>query len=318
MKLAQTARIAASVLALLLLAGSSLAYASTPVQLNANFAGGVVDAGNQRYKVEGGTVVLASFLGDALDPGDVEFEYSLLAKVSGSSVSGHASFELKSEGDESELKVKGKVDINGAIGVAVGSSQIPFYFSGTGTLTVEQDETEQEFPVQMLFESPYWNPFGNPILITTYDSSLVIVTTYSRGTIDWSYVVTGAFVFGQLGEQPFSGTFMQIAKAHEDLVAGTERDSGTITLEGLPGTGPISGDYRGESVIPAGGTPGGLGCEAFPAELQTLVCTSTALNSAGEFKLKGDGLKLSGEYVTTWGEPAITFTGTLTATGTQE
>lgn len=317
MRLAQTARLAASVLALVLLAGSSLAYANTPVQLTVNFAGGVLDAGNQHYRVEGGTVVLALFLGDALDPSDVEFKYSLRAEVSGSSVTGNASFELESEGDESELEIKGKVDINGAIGVPVGSSQIPFYFTGTGTLSVEQDETKQELPVEMLFESPYWNPFGNPILITTDDSSLVIVTTYSRGTIDWSYVATGAFMFGQLGEQPFSGTFTQVAEAHEDLVAGTERDSGTITLVGLPGLGPISGDYRGESVIPAGGTPGGLGCEAFPAELQILVCTSTALNSAGEFKLKGDGLKLSGEYVTIWDEPAVTFAGTLSATGTQ-
>lgn len=318
MKLTQATRLSASVLALVLLAGSSIAYASTPVQLNANFAGGVIDAGNQKYRVEGGTVVLASFLGNPLDPAYLEFEYSLRAEVTGSSVTGRASLELESNEEGSDLEIKGEVDINGAIGVAVGPSQIPFYLTGTGTLSVEQDETEQEIDVLMLFESPYWNPFGNPILITTVDSSLVIVTTYTRGTIDWSYVATGAFVFGQLDEQPFSGTFTQIAKAHEDLVAGTEKDSGTITLDGLPGVGPLSGDYRGESVIPAGGTPGGLGCEAFPAELQTLVCTSTALNSTGELKLKGDGLKLSGEYVTVWSEPAITFTGTLTASGTQE
>jgi len=166
--------------------------------------------------------------------------------------------------------------------------------------------------VGMVFESPYFDPFGDAITITSADNSIIIVTNYTQATIDWSNVVDAGALLGSLGTTPISGAFQQVAFEHENLVAGTAQDFGTIAFSGV--TNMTSGaqidymnghgGYMGTSVIPHAGS---FSCG--PA------CTETGFQDTGSFLMYGNQGKssalISGSYSTTWSVPAFAFTSTV-------
>lgn len=200
--------------------------------------------------------------------------------------------------------------------------------------------------VPMMFESAYLNPFGAPLVIVSQDllmgSSpiIMIVTTYQHATIDWSNVQTGGYIMGALGQTGFSGIFVQISHEHEDLFAGTARDSGTMTFSNVISTSgtplntlDVSGPYKGNSTIPTAssyactntglsGTPIGVGncmntdCSAsigFPMSTGvTGVCTNTGFESSGTFNGKTQGSQITVDYVIPWSIPAFVFIGSST------
>jgi hypothetical protein len=182
--------------------------------------------------------------------------------------------------------------------------------------------------VPMAFESPYFNPFGNAIMFgdaqtmstnTPTASSILVVTNYSHATIDWSQVVDAGFVTGTLGEgattTQVSGLVTQVASEHEDLVAGTAQDRGTLTLLGMtPSLLDVSGPYVGNSSIP---TTGSIPCGSVQG---IQVCTQTGFMDSGNFHLNsgpaaaGGHTQVKGSYSTVWTTPAFGFVASATAT----
>ena len=163
-------------------------------------------------------------------------------------------------------------------------------------------------PVPMVFESAYINPFGNAINITALDGSVYIVTTYTQATIDWSNVVDMGAISGTLGGTPIAGQFMQVAYEHEDLVSGTAKDFGTITLSEMTNLTSMAsidylnarGGYVGSSTIPT--------ADSFPCGP---TCTETGFQDAGHFMLFSNSVNgktvISGTYNTQWTVPAFGF-----------
>ncbi|MGH2638048.1 MAG: hypothetical protein ACRDF4_01980, partial [Rhabdochlamydiaceae bacterium] len=71
--------------------------------------------------------------------------------------------------------------------------------------------------VPMMFESPYFNPFGDAISFGSVDNSIAVVTNYTRATIDWTNVNDAGAIMGTVGTTPVAGVFLQVATEHENL-----------------------------------------------------------------------------------------------------
>jgi len=129
----------------------------------------------------------------------------------------------------------------------------------------------------------------------------------------------GTVVTGSVGTASVSGAFSQRAPAYEDLVAGTEVDSGKFSLFGMtPSYLNSKGNYAGTSTIPDPGVPfGSTNCgpdlvpTIFPFAAAPL---NTGLDSTGTFSLSAPDVKITGSYATTWFVPALGFTATVTGT----
>ncbi|MHB1868824.1 MAG: hypothetical protein ACYCPP_07755, partial [Nitrososphaerales archaeon] len=176
--------------------------------------------------------------------------------------------------------------------------------NGNGDNVRTQDQGNHNAPVTavvpMYLESAYMNPFGAPIGIASFDPStglptttLVIVTTYTKATIDWSNVQDLAALSGTLGSVAVTGTFSQVAQEHEDLVAGTAQDQGSLTFSGMSVPSlDATGTYTGTSTIP---TSPSFDCSAqlgFP-------CTVTGFQSSGDFNMNSQGpnsVQIAGTY----------------------
>src|SRR5437868_12776662 len=93
-------------MALVLLLGGNVAFASTSTQaLTINTAGTVLNAGNQKYTIHGGSIVTGTILGKALlssvsptlvsdDTIPTTLNYNLQAEVNGLGASGSAQFQM--------------------------------------------------------------------------------------------------------------------------------------------------------------------------------------------------------------------------------
>jgi len=312
---------------LVLLLSPSVAFASSSEEVRAHLSGGVVNAGDQTYSVQGGR--LLAFVLDGIPyPSTLKLEYWMHAFVTGKSARGAFRFEVGSgDGASQTVSVEGKGVITGTLlSFDLGTSMVPLYFSGLATIEIEQvrgsgQKIEQVLSnVPMVFESPYLNPFGNPIVIASADAflgsatpALVIVGTYTSGKIQWRNVVTGGQIQGFLGSSPYLGGFTQVASSDEDLVQGKEQDAGSITFSGITSIPFLNGNgrYDGSSVIPKPNLPSD---DCSPPGLPG-TCVSTGLNSAGGFELKGTGIIVSGHYQTVWPDPALVFSSTITGTG---
>lgn len=178
-------------------------------------------------------------------------------------------------------------------------------YSGSGNSPTGMTEV-------MAFQSAYFNPFGDAITITSADSSIIIVTNYTQATIDWTNVIDAGLFTGSVGTTPISGVFTQVATEHENLVAGTARDTGIITLSNVMNTASSSeisyleatGGYVGTSIIP---TTGATSCGP--------TCTSTGFQDQGSFTLSSgqghDRVSIRGSYVTGWSVPAFGFVSSV-------
>ncbi|MDA4116153.1 MAG: hypothetical protein OK442_06330 [Thaumarchaeota archaeon] len=222
---------------------------------------------------------------------------------------------------------------------AKACSELPLSFIGNANVQVKVGSAASKtLKETVLTENPYLNPFGKPIVIASTDSAIVIVATYRSGTILWNgSQVTGAITSGAFGAAPsvenIAGTLGLNSTEHEHLVAGTATDSGTAALTGMsPSIMDAAGNFTGNSVIP---TAGELDCSplfgfpSFPPGQG--ICTETGFNSVGQYTMsnqgcssqgsngcdgQGDGgcngqvhcsVTITGQYVTTWTIPALSF-----------
>lgn len=314
--------------------------------LSLTIMGGVVSAGNQHYLIDQhGQALLALVQGDPI--AEAQLTYHLDVQIQGMSATGTGMFHLTGQ----DMITGSNVNMNGFVKIVssqpavcftgtsmdlscsgADTSQVPADFLGYASILVTTGQTPQTHVtlqnVLMAFESPYFNPFGNAIMFgdattmttnTPSANSILVVTNYSRATIDWSQVVDAGVVSGTLGagvdSTTVSGYMTQVASEHEDLVAGTAQDSGTLTLQGMtPSLLDVSGPYNGHSIIP---TAGSIPCGSV---LGIQICTQTGFLDSGNFHLNSGPSAghpptlVKGSYSTTWLIPAFGFTATATAT----
>lgn len=364
---------AVTVLAVLILASGGLlvTHAATPPAdqghhgnpssqaLNIGLGGLVLDSGTQQYVLaQNGRASEVILDGAPLYLASSHLSYSLTATESGLSATGSVSFDLSGNspsGIRTDISATNVV-INGMVpavcisqttgpappgpnGCTFGDSAVPAFFTGLATITVttsgpSSQQSSQTFPgVPMIFESPYLNPFGGPIIIATEDALtsscpltngcplLTIVTTYNQATIDWSGVMMGGSFEGTIGSTAVSGQFMQWSQEHENLVSGVAQDSGIMTFaSSYPGLNAV-GTYSGISLTPhspsyacvtTGGTLGTCSnsdCSNSLGLPGMGVCTNTGFESQGSFNLQGQGSIVRGSYSTAWSVPAFAFEG---------
>ncbi len=307
---------------LLLLVEAAPVHAGNPQPLSLSAAGTVLNAGTQTYSVSGGTVISATVDGQTVISATLTFAMS--AQVTGLSTSGTASFDLTgttTPGGQS-VTAAGTVDITNMAGetdIPIGctttcNSALPLFFVGGSATTVTIAGTPSASTPVFDLESPYFNPWGAPIVLAAQDGSITIVTTYDTGTIQWQGTETGGAVSGTLGSSPVSGALDIVSQENEDLVRGTASDSGTITLSDMNASVlDVQGTYTGTSTIP---TAGELDCSAdlgfppAPAPGQG-VCTQTGFQSSGQAAMQNAQIGVTGTYSAVWGVPALGFTSSL-------
>ncbi len=306
----------------MLLVGANAGYAASPPQpLSLLLSGAVVSAGEQSYSFQGGNLVFGELLGVPVDI-TTAVHYDLSAKVSGLTVTGVAHFgALTAKGTGgAQTELQAAVAIDGmvpAVGLPIGctfgvncNSAIPALFSGGGSAKVTTGHTTFSFPIHMTLESPYLNPFGGPIFISSDAGEVFVIATYSQARIVWTNILVQGLVSGRLSGSTVSGSFGMVVNSIEDLKAGSELDHGTISFHDMsPVTLNALGTFSGNSTIPRGvPCPDSLG---FPAG----TCTITGLMSSGAFS-QSTALHstIMGKYATTWSAPAVAFGSVVTAT----
>jgi hypothetical protein len=343
---------------LLLLLGGNVAFASTSTKTLAISVGGTVqDAGSQKYNIHGGSIVSVTVLGQTLKSSSPltampSLNFNLHAETNGLTANGNAQFQINGwTASGMQVQVQGQAQIVGVqsqplpLGCTTTcSSGIPVFFVGLAVINV----TIGSFPMRqvtstMLFESPYFNPWGNPILIASSYGAIVIATTYDKATLDWKGTSVSGTINGMLGTIPVQGTMALSSNEHEDFVTGvTTYDNGTMSFRSMsPRSLNVEGTYQGTSVIPKPGTiacaavlalystPCTQDCSAYFGSLGLPVipgtCTQTGFQSSGQFSLQGQSKSdggtqttiVSGAYSTTWSAPALGFASFATATVTQ-
>ena len=220
------------------------------------------------------------------------------------------------------------------------TSAIPAFYMGNASITIQVSGQRGFTPpvvVPMLFESPYMNPFGKPIVFESADVLLTgvpaiqIITTYNSADSNWSGVNVSGAVFDPTTLTPI-GQFNQTASLSESLYKGTETDSGTLVLYGFTGSTysvlNSKGTFKGTSSIP---TTGELDCSTtaipsapgLPNPFPPGTCMETGSLSVGTFNLTSTNPgshnlqitgKVLGSYMDEWTVPAFGFTGVVQAT----
>lgn len=304
-----------SIAVLFLLGGTTAAFADTGQTYNLTVPlGYVTNLGNQTYTVNGGTNYGGMIEGQQLNPGG-NLQYNLFVVQNGMSTYGWGAIRLTgTTGTGTSVKVTGTFTVDSAIAAGViGSSELPIYFIASAPniqVTVGGSTTSLSMP--LLIESPYWNPWGGPITITSEDgTSLLMAATYNVGNIIWQ----GSQVAGPLsvvGSTAAPGTFSLTTLEFENLVTGTARDTGTVSITGMtPSSLDGQGTFSGSSTIPT--SPSEIvSCDATFGTIPG-TCNATSFYSTGHFRA-GD---VSGTYTTQWGLPATYFTTSETVTVSQ-
>ncbi len=302
-----------SIAILMLLGGTTAAFAASPQSLNATMTGAVTNLGTQTYSVGGGQVVYAYIDGTAIDLNSGSLQYFLFATQSGVTTEGFANVHFTATVGGTPVSVSGSFQINGAdmgAGLPAGCSTtcqeiLPFDFIGSSNVQFKtQGQTMSE---TLVVESPYWNPYGGPIYLVSPDSAIVIAATYTQGTILWNGAQTGGYITGTFDGSQVSGTFTQTSSEYENLVTGNAVDAGTIQFNTNVPALNARGFYTGTDTIPQAGSK-----DCSPAYLP-YTCTETGFQSNGNFKAGG----MTGTYSTSWGVPAYEFSSTVLATVAQ-
>ena len=310
---------------LLLLSGATAAFAdegghkNQAQAFNATMTGGVANFGTQYYYVNGGQLAYAAIAGQTLDPASTIIQYSFFAKQDGLSTSGYAKVQLAgTTANGTAVSLSGSFTINGmapAVEFPLGcstncQSALPSVFLASspnvqvtvGTSTQTETETLQ-------IESPYFNPWGAPLVLASADYSVVIAATYTQGTILWAGTTLVGTIAGALGSTPASGAFSMTTNELENMVTGTSTDAGSVTYSGMtPSVLNSKGQFTGTSTIPAPTV--GSDCSATTGIPGT--CTLTGFQSTGSFTTKGPS-SMTGTYSTLWGASALSFATSVTA-----
>ncbi|MGH9919924.1 MAG: hypothetical protein ACRD6W_13805 [Nitrososphaerales archaeon] len=305
-----------SIAVLFLLGGANAAFASTSQTLSTTMVGGVSSLGSQTYTVAGGQTAFAMIAGQTINPNTANLQYNLIVEQYGLNTIGYAylSFSGTTTGGVN-VAVNGRFSVNSMVPAAelpLGCSRncqsaLPFFFLGTSSnVQVTVAGQTQTVPETLQIESPYFNPWGAPIVLASEDNSIVIAATYTRGSIVWTGTQDGGDMFGTLGTTQVSGAFNMTSTEFENLVTGNANDMGTISFSSMtPSSLNNRGFYSGTSTIPTTGTSDCSASTGIPG-----TCTETGFQSIGQFTMNG----ISGSYDTTWGVPALGFSSTVSAT----
>jgi hypothetical protein len=337
---------------MLLIAIPNVAFAegSNYHSMSLGLAGGFAHVANQQYQQSGGAATYARLRHISVSLSSVSLTYGLNAAVAGSTVSGTAYFSLTgtgSSGDDDRPVVSGPVSVV-AQAVLVGmvpavgfpldptqpanliacypncQSNIPAFFIGAGDIQVTFNGVTTDNPnAVFLFESAYLNPFGGPIVMGTADGSVRIAATYTAQNSIWSGVQTAGVAIDSNGI--VIGNFALTSNLSENLVTGTENDSGTMTLYGFSGQYSSLnsvGTFSGVSIVPTTGSfdcTAALGAQLYAAgiyfRLPEKACLATGSLSSGGFQLRHNSyLSIKGAYGLYWSVPALGFGGTVICT----
>lgn len=188
------------------------------------------------------------------------------------------------------------------------TSEIPAYFIAYGYYRVHFGTyVSSEHPIALVIEDAALNPFGGPIVVSSFDGSLVVVAGYMHARTLWQAVHTEGILSGTLGSSSVSGAFMQTTHSDEDYVTGKAQDYGSISLVKMsPSWLDSIGSFYGNSSIPTSGT---IDCS--PPGLPG-TCTETGFLSTGNYWLDPKGAVISGNYAVAWPAPSIIFGGNIT------
>lgn len=269
--------------------------------------------------------------------------------------SGSATFDLKANSALGSLEIRGftsLTDMVPALGLPLVpgdttglacfdtdscTSAIPAFYVGNASITVQvsgQHGPTTPVVVPMLFESPYMNPFGGPIVIESADVLLTgvpaiqIIISYTSANSTWSGVNVSGLVIDPT-TYSIIGQFNQTASLQESLFKGTETDQGTLVLYGFTGSTysvlNSNGPFQGTSTIP---TANAIDCSSaatpgLPNPFPAGTCTETGSISIGTFNLTSTNPgshnvqitgKVIGSYIDEWTVPAFAFSGVVQAT----
>jgi hypothetical protein len=308
-----------SIAIMFLLGGASAAFANTSPTLSASMIGGVSNLGTQVYSVNGGQTAFAMIAGQTINASTAQLRYTFMVTQTGLTTKGFATLHFSgTTTGGANVSVSGNFNVNSIVPAAelpLGcstncQSALPFFFLGTSSnVQMTVAGSTQTVSETMQIESPYFNPWGAPIVLASTDNSIVIAATYTKGNIMWAGTNVGGVIFGTLGTTQTSGTFNMTSTEFENLVTGNSFDAGTISFSSMTQSSlNAKGFYVGTSTIP---TTGSSDCSASTGIPGT--CTETGFQSIGQFTMSG----ISGSYNTMWGVPALGFSSTVSATVSQ-
>jgi len=347
--------VVAGVLCLMLVASPAFASSGNVRQsqsLSLTLQGVITNAGNQHYDFSGGKLVHGSLFGQSLTSGQVSFNLDAsvrgLQDASGggtlqiSSGGGHGSSGGHSggQGDANNGAYSGgsfsaRITITGELPAAVfpitlssdGStytncdpetqtcnSEIPLFFTGLATVQSKGGSAPLQIPIAI--ESPYWNPFGGPILIRSLDGSspsILLVVSYDHATIDWAGVQLQGMLSGTFGKEGVAGAYGQVVSSLENLVSAKEVDLGSIAFVNMnDSTLNAQGWLAGRTTFSLAGS---FDCAPeFDLYVRSLLgfgmpkgtCMATGATSDGLFGMNaGQGTRISGTYHTVWSVPSL-------------
>jgi hypothetical protein len=309
----------ASIAFLFLLGGTNAAFASSPQTLSTTMVGGVSNLGAQIYNVNGGQTAFAMIAGQTINSSTAHLQYNLMVTQNGLNTRGVATLRFSGMTTGGvRVSVSGTFAINSIVPAAelpMGCSSncqsaLPFFFLGTSSnVQMTVAGSTQTVPETMQIESPYFNPWGAPIVMASTDNSIVIAATYTQGSILWAGTKVGGAMFGTIGTTQTSGMFNMTSGEFENLVTGKSIDAGVISFSSMtPLSLNANGFYVGTSTIPTTGTSDCSASTGIPG-----TCTETGFQSIGQFTMSG----ISGSYNTTWGVPALGFSSSVSATISQ-
>jgi hypothetical protein len=308
-----------SIAILFLLGGTSAAFASSSQTLSATMIGGVSNLGTQVYSVNGGQTAFAMIAGQSINASTANLRYDLMVTQYGLNTRGFATLHFSgTTTGGANVSVSGTFNINSIVPAAelpLGcttncQSALPFFFLGTSSnVQMTVAGATQTVSETMQIESPYFNPFGAPIVLASTDNSIIIAATYTKGSIMWAGTNVGGVMVGTLGTTKTSGTFNMTSGELENLVTGNSIDAGTISFSSMTQSSlDAKGFYVGTSTIPTTGTSDCSAMTGIPG-----TCTETGFQSIGQFTMSG----ITGSYNTMWGVPALGFSSSVSATVSQ-
>jgi hypothetical protein len=298
--------------------------------LSLELEGLITNAGDQRYSLGGGQLLQGVIGGHPLPAEQVSL--SMFALVHGLAVNGKGSLQIPNApngGNHGHGGLNLQFSITGAVPAAIFpgtpvspstflscdpttqhcTSEIPLLF--TGFVTVQSNGGTEPHALPIAVESPYWNPFGGPIIITSLDSAtnptIFLLISYSSATIGWSGVQLQGEMGGALGSESVTGSYNQVTFSQENLVAGTESDAGSIAFVGM--SDPVlnsHGAFAGHTTF---SSTGSVDCAPLFG-LPEGTCYATGATSDGSFWMLGShGVAITGSYHTIWSVPSL-FTQT--------
>lgn len=322
----------ASIAILFLLGGTTAAFASTQQQLKLTLPyGSVTNLGSETITAGGGSVIYAYIDGLAVDAGS-SLHYNIFATQNGPSTSGYGFIGFTGTAQGVPFSVTGTFEINDNVPTPLPAGMqgtLPYFlvsdnpnnirltFGGVPQPLTPGTAFSLTPSIQFGVESPYFNPFGGPIVLMSSDGAIVIAATYTEATILWSGSQVTGPVAGTLGSSPVTGTLSLTSQEFTNFVTGTVQDSGKITFSDMsPSSLDATGTYTGTSYIPQ---PTGATLDSFgglincsPA-LLPYTCTETGFQSKGSFSAG----PITGSYTTSWTIPALYFTSSITGTVAQ-